>query len=617
MTMIAMMGERKSRVIRFASSVSSISPGMRRGESSRGCPATGSERTVSLAPTFIIGASMDLERLIFITFFSGIACAIKAVVGVHRKMPESGGWIGGMRKARVSRGGVLVLLLAASPVLAAADVPQITPVQAAAVRIRHMLEQVQRVPGSFPAVAAVVVEGDTTPLLYVNGLAHAGTGVRADHATLFYVASQTKSFMGLLAAQLDTEGVLPLDTTLAQVWPKLRLPAPADPAAITLADLLSHQEPLTTKTLNHLTAYVRAVPAVDYPDLLARYTEARKPGFRYSNLGDLIYGAALEVRTGRRWQDWLRADVLQPLGLADAHAATSGVAPRRLAWNHQWDGSRWHALPPKPDALMHAAGGLALSSDGMAIWMRANLTRRSPAGMPTTAAFERAQHPIVHADLADDEIDCNGYSLGWYTCVYKGERVLMHPGSYPGVVSVTVLLPARNAGLSLAINSDSAIEGLELETLKAFIGLSTGKSGEDARLAKIVADYPLRLAKRVKRRADAIAAVQADAKWAGFDWRPSRLELDAYAGVFESPRLGALRVERDGDALVAILGAQHERLQPATPGLFAAWPQTLDPPGAFRYDAARDAIDWDGDRFVRKASSRGVALPQSVARSIR
>jgi CubicO group peptidase (beta-lactamase class C family) len=564
---------------------------------------------------------MDSEPLIPVGFFIRIVCAIKAAVAsVHCKMARSSGFrerVGAMREVRVSRHGVLVLLLAASPVLAAADAPHATPVQAAAVQIRHMLEQVQQVPGSFPAVSAVVVEGDATPLLYVNGLAHAGTGVRADHATLFYVASQTKSFIGLLAAQLDAEGVLPLDTTLAQVWPKLQLPAPADPASITLADLLSHQEPLTTKTLNHLTAYVRAVPATDYPDLLARYTEARKPGFRYSNLGDLIYGAALQVRTGRSWHDWLHVGVLQPLGLVDAQTATSGIAPRRLAWSHQWDGTGWHALPPKPDALMHAAGGLALSSDDMASWMRANLARRSSSGTPTTASFERAQRPIVHADLADGEIDCDGYSLGWYTCGYKGERVLMHPGSYPGVVSVTVLLPTRNAGLSLVINSDSAIEGLELETIKAFIGLAAGKDGEDARLQKIVADYPARLAKLVKRRADAIAAARADIKWAGFGWRPSPLELDAHAGVFESPRLGTLRVERDGDALVAMLGVQRERLQPATPGLFAAWPQTLDPPGEFRYDAARDAIDWDGDRFVRQASSHGPISPSSAAKSSR
>lgn len=560
---------------------------------------------------------MNFKRLTPGSFFPGIACAIKAAVGQYRKMPEAGGWTGGRRKARVIGLRVCVLLLAASPVLAAADPSRATTVQVAAMRIRHMLEQVQRVPGSFPAVSAVVVEGDATWLLYVNGEAHAGTGVRADHATLFYVASQTKSFMGLLAAQLDAEGVLPLDTTLVGVWPDLHLPAPADPAAITLADLLSHQEPLTTETLNHLTAYVRTVPATDYPDLLAHYTEVRKPGFRYSNLGDLIYGAALQVRTGRSWQDWLHGEVLQPLGLADALTATSTVAPRRLAWNHQWDGERWRALPPKPDALMHAAGGLALSADDMARWMRANLARLSPSGTPTTASFERAQRPIVRADLADHEIDCDGYSLGWYSCGYRGERVLMHPGSYPGVVSVTVLLPTRHAGLSLVINSDSAIEGLELETIKAFIGLSTGKDGEDARLRRIVIDYPARLAKLVKRRGDAIATARADARWAGFAWRPSLRELDAHAGVFESPRLGTLRVERDGDALVAILGAQRLRLQPAAAGLFAAWPQTLDPPEEFRYDAARDAIDWDGDRFARKARSRGAAPPQSPARSTR
>lgn len=108
---------------------------------------------------------MNFKRLTPGSFFPGIACAIKAAVGQYRKMPEAGGWTGGRRKARVIGLRVCVLLLAASPVLAAADPSRATTVQVAAMRIRHMLEQVQRVPGSFPAVSAVVVEGDATRLL--------------------------------------------------------------------------------------------------------------------------------------------------------------------------------------------------------------------------------------------------------------------------------------------------------------------------------------------------------------------------------------------------------------------------------------------------------------------
>jgi CubicO group peptidase (beta-lactamase class C family) len=471
-------------------------------------------------------------------------------------------------------------------------------VRAAAVGIRDALASIQPIPGAFPAVAAVVVHGDATPLLYVHGTAHAGEPGEVDRHTRFYIASQTKSFLALLAAHLDVTGELPLATTLAQVWPQLALPAPADPATITLGDLLSHQENLRTDTLNFLTAYVRAVPAADYPAMLSRYTEARPAGFRYANLGDLVYGAALEARTGRTWQDWLQREVLQPMRLDEVHARSSQVPAPQVAWNHRWDGTAWIAYPSKPDELMHAAGGLLASADDMAAWMRANLRRRSPTGSPSPHSFEVAQQPLAKSDLKDGEIDCNGYSLGWYACTYLGQSVLMHPGSYTGVVSVTVLIPSLDAGMALVTTSDSAMEGLQLELMKAFIGAATGHD-EAARLHKVVADYPGRLARTVASRADAVRKARDDTLFEGWTWSPADADLARYTGSFHSERLGTLEVQRVAGGLQARLGALRLDLAPARPGLFGASESRIDPPVAFRYADDAASLQWKSDTFVR------------------
>ena len=482
-----------------------------------------------------------------------------------------------------------------------ADVPDTASrqVQAAAGEIREALVEIRKVPGAFPAVSAVVVQGEATPLMFVDGVAHAGRPGKVDRESQFYIASQTKSFIALLAARLDESGVLPLDTTLAQIWPQLTLPAPADPARITMAQLLSHQERLKTETLNFLTAYVRAVRAADYPAMLAKYTEARDEGFRYANIGDLIYGAALEVRTGRPWQAWLQQEVLRPLRLDHVHSRSSQVPARRLTWNHRWDGRAWIAYPPKPDELMHAAGGLLASADDMAAWMRANLRRRSPTGAPSAGSFEMAQRPLAKADLSDGEFVCDGYSLGWYSCAYKNQRVLMHPGSYTGVVSVTVLLPAADAGFSLVVNSDSAIEGLALELMKAFVGMASGQDGESERLRKAVADYPGRLARVVAMRRDAVEKARSDDAWGGWKWAPSRAETGLYLGTFGSERLGNVEVRRGREGLEARLGAMRVTLTPASAGLFGASQSRLDAPEAFRYADDLGSLQWKSDIFTR------------------
>lgn len=482
--------------------------------------------------------------------------------------------------------------------------------------IERALDAAKASPGAFPAVSAVIVQGDAAPWIHVRGArrvdagAGAGAGLGADVAagataaaderTLFYIASQTKSFTGLLGAVLDRKGVLPLDTTLADIWPGLHLPAPADPARITMSDLLSHQEGLSTDTLNFVTAYVRELPAADYPRWLASETTTRAPGFRYANLGDLVYGAALETSTGRDWRDWLDAEVLRPLRLdAGVVSRPSNVAPARIAWNHQWDGHAWHANAPKPDALMHAAGGLLASAEAMATWMRANLGIAGAGDALDPRDFARAQRPVAAARLADGEIDCDGYSLGWYACTYKGQHALMHPGSYVGAVSVTVLVPSAHAGLSLAVNSDSAMEGFELEVMKAFIGLATGQEGEEARLDAAVAALPERVAGKARKRAQAIAEARKDPAWGDWSWTPDARAVRQCAGTYADPLFGTLVVRDAGTSLVADAGARHLSLEPAKRGLFAASDGTLEPPEGFTCDAGGDAIEWRGREFRR------------------
>ena len=511
-----------------------------------------------------------------------------------------------MSKPRIHLAAVL---LACLPVAALASAA--TPAQPAhgvapayTVPIAAALDALMQAPGGAPAMAAVVVQGDAE-WIDVRGRVHTDRDAAADAETRFYIASQTKSFLGLLAAVLDARGVLPLSRTLAEVWPGLRLPPPADPRRITMADLLSHQEGLRTETLNIVTAHVRDVPASEYPGLLATEATPRDPGFRYANLGDLIYGAALEAASGRGWRDWLDTTVLRPLALDGISSRTSTVPAAQLSWNHQWDGARWHALRPKPDALMHAAGGLVASPRALARWMRANLDPGGAGRALPAIAWQRSQQPIAQSKLADGEIDCNGYSLGWYTCSYRGQQALMHPGSYDGTVSVTVLVPSVKAGMSLMASSDSAMEGLQLEMMKAFIGLAGGQPGEDERLRRAVEAYPAKVAAQAARRRAAIEQDRADPRWGGWAWTADAAALQACSGNFGNRLFGTMRVAMEAGALVARLGALEMRLEPAQPGLFAAAGAALAPAEPLHCDAGAGQLRWNGQVFDRQATGKG------------
>src|SRR5258708_318167 len=70
-----------------------------------------------------------------------------------------------------------------------------------------------------PSVAIVVVKGDKAFFMKAYGMANREAGKQADVNTLYYIASSTKSFMALAAAQLDREGKIKLADPLTKYAP--------------------------------------------------------------------------------------------------------------------------------------------------------------------------------------------------------------------------------------------------------------------------------------------------------------------------------------------------------------------------------------------------------------
>ncbi len=488
--------------------------------------------------------------------------------------------------------------------------PSAARVDFAAARISALLDRAAAQRDSFPAAALAIVTRDRTVLVRARGSTRAVGGRPVTLDTPFYVASETKSFVGLLAADLDERKVLPLDTSLEQVWPKLRLAAPIDASKITLRQLLSHQAPMECGLLTELTAYVRAVPAADYPRTLEACAKPRPPGFKYSNLGYIIYGAALEARTGRPWQAWLRREVFTPLGLSHAFARASGVPFETLTWRHQWSSQGWRQYPPKPDATMHAAGGVVISARDMGRWMQVNL-REAPVGAsgPSPASFRAAHARTATDEEREGDFACNGYSLGWNICAYDGTPLLVHGGVYPGVRSGMAIAPDLGVGVAVMMNSDSMTGTLSQAIVRLFFDyLHDDPAVADAKAEKLMAWYATAPHELAKNREEAVAKRRADAKWGGWTWKPAGRELAAYTGTFTNPTFGPMEVKRRDGGLEANLGAQRLDLLPAKPDFFGAMDGAFEGPDPFTYQRTAkgdpDSISWNGETFRRAASRR-------------
>lgn len=457
------------------------------------------------------------------------------------------------------------------------------------------LAQATRAPASAPpALAVVVTRPGVAPTIYVDGVADMRSGALADADTPFYIASMTKAYVGLIAAELDARGVFDLDQTMSDVWPGLVIPD-RDPSGITFRQLLSHQAAIDNDVLTGATAYVREVAAKDYGAFLA-LTTARPDGFRYDNLGYNIYGAALELKTGRHWRDWLREVIIEPLGL-DRTGPSVGNWTVSAA-GHEWIGDGlWQTRAVKADDLMHAAGGLMTSPNDMAKWLAANANRTgfSPE------VYATAQSPLVAVEADQEGIACQGYSLGWRTCLVAGEAVLLHGGGYTGARSSMAIVPRLGVGIAVLANSDGLTGYLGGALTKSFLEVLLDADHQAVAPDAFGQSFADLLDTQMQRRVARLEQARADEKWEGWAWKPDPSALDAYVGQYRAD-IGIVRIDRDQDGLRLTLGEIRRRLEPAAPDLFGASSSPIATPEEirFRRDGGRvTGLEWGGDSLVK------------------
>lgn len=388
-----------------------------------------------------------------------------------------------------------------------------------------------------PGYGFVLVTEDDVVVNYAEGLRNYATGEPLTIDTPMYIASQTKSYTGLLASILHQEGVLDLGTPLATYWPEEHvLPGDVDLEELTLRDLLTHQFPVRAAYVNIIEANVTRIRIEDFPRLISQYGVERDPGFRYDNIGYNLYGAILEMETGKPWQDWLEERVFQPLNLDRTSARTSDFTLDELAFSHIWLGpdEGFFPVPPKTDDVMHSAGGIVTSTSDMASYLQAQLRGEGPVGSGITSSmFALAQAGMVGTGERSPwvaEVGCSHYSLGWNNCDYEGFEFSGHSGGYTGSRSTMIFSKDMGIGAAVFSNSDQQtglINGLLLNLLLHYV---TEAKDADEVAERYYEEYTSFVFEEIELGHSFEERRLANEFWGGNEWQPSREELDEYSG---------------------------------------------------------------------------------------
>ena len=325
--------------------------------------------------------------------------------------------------------------------------------------------------GRAPSLAyGVVADGH---LVHSGGAGRSpGSADAPSAASVFRIASMTKSFTAAAVLLLRDEGRLQLDDPIVDYVPAAAGLSPVDGQVLTLRLLLTmaggfptddpwadRQESLSPRTFDALLAAGPRMAAV--------------PGtaFQYSNLGYAIAGRAVAAAAGVAYRDFVTERLLRPLGLDRTRFAAADLAGADLRTGYRRSGERWVAVPFDVPGEFSPIGGLLSTVADLAIWIAGFLSAHRPQpngdGHPLSAASRREMQQLqrfvgVAALPAPDGAAAphalaRGYGLG--LTVEHGTRwgeVVGHSGGYPGFGSNMRWHPATGIGVVMLANSTYA-----------------------------------------------------------------------------------------------------------------------------------------------------------------
>lgn len=353
-------------------------------------------------------------------------------------------------------------------------------------RVDRMRERAQ-----LPALAVAVVRSDGVESMAVSGLRCAARDVAVTSDDLWHLGSCGKAMTATMIARLVERGVLSWDATVAEMLPELGEGIDEAFGGLTLVDLLSHRAGLGSgaepdgvwarayemegSETEQRAAFVKGV--------LAHGPVAEVGTYHYSNAGYAVAGYIAEVATGESWEELMRVEVFEPLGMESAGFGVRWRDPDLTQpWGHRAKGKGEHAfVMPGPKAdnppAIGPAGTMHMSMGDWAAFIGAHLRgARGEDGLILKKG--------TFAKLHTPPVESAGYALGWGVmergwAVGEGEgdrgRVMNHAGSNTTWYCVAWVAPEIDLAVLVATNTagagvDSAVDRIAWSVIEGALG---------------------------------------------------------------------------------------------------------------------------------------------------
>lgn len=314
------------------------------------------------------------------------------------------------------------------------------------------------------AAVAVVKDGK---LVYTHafGLKDLENKVPLNNQDIFRIASISKSFSATAIMQMVEDGKISLDDDFGDlVGFKIRNPKFPD-QKITLKMALSH-----TSSLNDSQGYLNldVINPDKNPDWAKCYNNYL-PGtkFDYCNLNFNLIGTILEKQSGQRFDNYIKKQILKPLGLYAGYCVDSLDSTRFVKlYEYHADTKTYTPSPaaytPRRTEIANyvmgystpvfsPTGGMKISATDLARYMMMHMNYGKENG---TRIISKKSAKQMQTALSADE----GYGLALRSAenLIPGVKLIGHTGSAYGLYSTMFFNPQQKYGFVIITNGINA-----------------------------------------------------------------------------------------------------------------------------------------------------------------
>jgi CubicO group peptidase (beta-lactamase class C family) len=305
---------------------------------------------------------------------------------------------------------------------------------------------------------AVVKNGD---IIYSNsfGLKNIENNVPLKNSDLFRIASISKSFSATSIMQLVEAGKVSLNDDFSDlIGFKVRNPKYPN-TIITLKMVLSHTSSINDKEGYFSLDYIDPSKNPNWENCYNDYEPGK--GYEYCNLNFNMVGTVIEKLSGTRFDNYVKLNILDPLGLYGGYCIDS-LDNSRFAtlYNYDSQSNKFTASPAAYDPrseeienyimgystpLFSPTGGMKTSAIDLAKYMTMHMNKGNYKGVKiiSNESAETMQTPVSE-----------GYGLAILTTdnLIPGKSMKGHTGSAYGLYSAMFFNPEEKFGFVVITN---------------------------------------------------------------------------------------------------------------------------------------------------------------------